>query len=99
MKNLIETKYRACERMDEREMAICSWATEDGIIIDRETLKSPRYRISAVSPRDAIFLAVEGSRCPYKETRWNWRKIDAKGVGPDEESKRERALLLRGEND
>lgn len=40
MKNLIETKYRACEGMDERERAICSWATEDGIIIDRETVKS-----------------------------------------------------------
>ena len=33
-----------------------------------------------------IFLIVECS-CPYKE-RCNWRKIDTKGVGPDEESKR-----------
>lgn len=32
-----------------------------------------------------------------KETRWNWRKIDAKDVDPDGESKRERTFSARWE--
>lgn len=74
---------------------------EDGIIIDlaREAEESPEISNFYGVSHDAIFLAVESrSRSLYKARRWNWRKIDAEGVGPSY-GIQARMHLLRGEND
>lgn len=78
------------ERESEREKAY-SWTTEDGIIIECE------IEVPEISNFCNVSLdARDFSRCRIQSLslqgngRCNWRKIDAKGVGPDEESERER---------
>lgn len=68
-----------------------SWTTEDGIIIECE------IEVPEISNFCNVSLdARDFSRCRIQPLslqgngRCNWRKIDAKGVGPDEESERER---------
>lgn len=68
-----------------------SWTTEDGIIIECE------IEVPEISNFCNVSLdARDFSRCRIQSLslqgngRCNWRKIDAKGVGPDEESERER---------
>lgn len=74
----------------------CCADFSSGIIIDRET-EVPEISNFCGDSRDAIFLAVESPPVVVltKETRWNWKKIDAKDVDPDGESKRERTFSAR----
>lgn len=89
-KDMGEEKCSDREREREREKAY-SWTTEDGIIIECE------IEVPEISNFCNVSLdARDFSRCRIQSLslqgngRCNWRKIDAKGVGPDEESERER---------
>lgn len=80
---------RGRERKERRQFA--SWTTEDGIIIDCkiEVSKISNFCTVSLDARDFSRRRIQSSSL-QGNGRCNWRKIDAKGVGPDEESKRER---------